>query len=75
MSQAGLNVGYLALNTQKKPFDNVKVRRALNYAINKDAIIQSVYQGAGEKAKNPIPPTMWSYNNDVVDYDYNPKWL
>ena len=73
MSQAGLNVGYLALNTQKKPFDNVKVRQALNYAINKDAIIQSVYQGAGEKAKNPIPPTMWSYNNDVVDYDYNPE--
>ena len=51
----------------------MKVRQALNYAINKDAIIQSVYQGAGEKAKNPIPPTMWSYNNDVVDYDYNPE--
>ncbi|EEF15636.1 dipeptide transport protein DppA2 [Actinobacillus minor 202] len=73
MSQAGLNIGYLHFNTQKAPFDNVKVRQALNYAINKDAIIKSVYQGAGEKAKNPIPPTMWSYNNDVVDYDYNPE--
>ena len=73
MHQAGLNIGYLDFNTQKAPFDNVKVRQALSYAINKDAIIQSVYQGAGEKAKNPIPPTMWSYNDDVKDYDYNPE--
>lgn len=73
MTQAGLNIGYLHFNTQKKPFDNVKVRQALNYAINKDAIITSVYQGSGEKAKNPIPPTMWSYNDAVQDYDYNPE--
>lgn len=73
MTKAGLNVGYLHFNTQKKPFDNPKVRQALNYAINKEAIIQSVYQGSGEKAKNPIPPTMWSYNDDVKDYDYNPE--
>ncbi|WGE34045.1 ABC transporter substrate-binding protein [Actinobacillus genomosp. 1] len=73
MTKPGLNIGYLHFNTQKKPFDDVKVRQALNYAINKDAIIQSVYQGSGEKAKNPIPPTMWSYNDDVKDYDYNPE--
>ncbi|WGE67681.1 ABC transporter substrate-binding protein [Actinobacillus equuli subsp. haemolyticus] len=73
MIKPGLNIGYLHFNTQKKPFDDVKVRQALNYAINKDAIIQSVYQGSGEKAKNPIPPTMWSYNDEVKDYDYNPE--
>ncbi len=72
MSQEGLNVGYLAFNTQKPPFDDVRVRQALNLATNKDAIINSVFQGAGKTAKNPIPPTMWSYNNKVVDYNYDP---
>lgn len=73
MTKPGLNVGYLHFNTEKAPFNNQKVRQALSYAINKDAIIESVYQGSGEKAKNPIPPTMWSYNDDVKDYDYDPE--
>src|SRR3546814_4700456 len=38
LQQEGLNVGYLAYNTQEPPFDNVKVRKALNMAINKQAI-------------------------------------
>ena len=58
--QPGLNVGYLAYNTTVAPFDNPKVRKALNMAINKEAIIDAVFQGAAEPAKNPIPPTMWS---------------
>ncbi len=45
----------------------------MNHAINKQAIIESVYQGFGQVAKNPLPPTMWSYNDDVKDYDYNPE--
>lgn len=73
MTQPGLNIGYLNFNVQKAPFDNVKVRQALSYAINKDAILESVYQGSGEKAKNPIPPTMWSYNDDIQDYNYDPE--
>ncbi|HIF5529439.1 TPA: ABC transporter substrate-binding protein [Pasteurella multocida] len=73
LTKPGLNVGYLNFNVQKAPFDNVKVRQALNYAVNKDAIIESVYQGAGQVAKNPIPPTMWSYNDEVKDYAYDPE--
>jgi dipeptide transport system substrate-binding protein len=72
LEQEGLNVGYLAFNTEKKPFDDKRVRQALNYAVNKDAIIDAVFQGAGKKAKNPIPPTIWSYNDDVKDYPYDP---
>ena len=45
----------------------MKVRQALNMAINREAIIEAVFQGAGQTAKNPIPPTMWSYNDDVED--------
>ena len=70
--QAGLNVAYLAYNTTVAPFDNAEVRKALNMAINKQAIIDAVYQGSGQMAKNPIPPTMWSYNEATVDDVYDP---
>ena len=72
LEQPGLNVGYLAFNTTKKPFDDVRVRKAISMAINKKAIIDGVYLGTGVAAKNPIPPTMWSYNNAVKDDEYNP---
>jgi dipeptide transport system substrate-binding protein len=72
MEQPGLNVGYLSFNTEKKPLDNVKVRQALTMAVNKQAIIDAVYQGAGQAAKNLIPPTMWGYNDAVKDYAYDP---
>ncbi len=73
MEQEGLNVGYLAYNTTMPPYDNANVRRALNMAIDKQAIIDVVFQGSGQIAKNPIPPTMWSYNDAVVDDEYNPE--
>ncbi len=72
LQQEGLNVGYLALNATRKPFDDVRVRRAVNMAIDKAAIIAAVYQGAGVVAKNPVPPTLWSYNDTIKDYPYDP---
>lgn len=72
MEAPGLNVGYLAYNTQQAPFDNPSVRKALNMAMNKQAIIDAVFQGSGAVAKNPIPPTMWSYNDAVQDDAYDP---
>jgi dipeptide transport system substrate-binding protein len=72
MQQEGLNVAYLAYNTTQAPFDNAKVRKALNMAINKPAIVDAVFQGAATVAKNPIPPTMWSYNDAIVDDAYDP---
>lgn len=73
LSQEGLNIAYVAFNTEKAPFDNVKVRQALNYAVDKKAIIDIVYQGAGVAAKNPLPPTIWGYNNEIKDDEYNPE--
>lgn len=72
LTREGLNVGYLAYNALVPPFDNAAVRRALNMAINKQAILDAVYQGAGSAAKNPIPPTIWSYNTATVDDAYDP---
>ncbi|TFW00541.1 ABC transporter substrate-binding protein [Oxalobacteraceae bacterium OM1] len=72
LTQEGLNVGYVAFNVEKKPFDNKLVRQALTMAIDKQSILKSVYQGAGQPAKNPIPPTMWGYNDKIKDYPYDP---
>jgi dipeptide transport system substrate-binding protein len=66
-SQAGFNLGYLAYNTTKKPLDNVDVRRALDMAIDKRAILAEVYQGAGVIASHPMPPTQWSYDESIAD--------
>ena len=42
-------------------------------AVNKQAIIDAVFQGAGTAAKNPIPPTIWSYNDAIKDDPYDPE--
>ena len=73
MEQEGLNIAYLAYNTTQAPFDRPEVRKALNKAINKEAIVEAVFQGAATPAKNPIPPTMWSYNEAIEDDTYEPE--
>jgi dipeptide transport system substrate-binding protein len=72
LDQEGLNIGYLAMNTQRPPFDDLLVRRAINMVIDKAAIVEAVYRGEGVVAKNPIPPTLWSYNEAIAGYPYDP---
>ncbi len=72
LDQSGLNIGYLAFNVQKKPFDDKRVRQALNMALDRKAILDAVYLGAGQPAKNLIPPTMWSYNDAVQPTPFDP---
>lgn len=67
LEDAGFNVGYLGYNTEKPKLSDVRVRQALDMAINKDAIIDAVYQGAGIRATNPMPPTQWGYNDELKD--------
>lgn len=66
-----MNVGYMAMHTGKKPFDNAKVRQAINHAIDKKALIEAFYAGLAEPAKNPLPPSLWGYNDSVQDYEYS----
>ena len=73
LMQSSLNIGYLAMNMDKPPFDNLKVRLAINHAINKTEIIEHLYQGTGIPAKGPIPPALWSYDDTIEDYEYNPE--
>ncbi|ANF95987.1 ABC transporter substrate-binding protein [Paenibacillus bovis] len=65
------NVAYLGFNTTKKPFDDPKVRVALNYAVDKKGIIDAFFAGQAEPAVNPIPPTLWGYNKEIQDYPFD----
>ena len=59
------------LNTTKKPFDDQRVRQALNYAIDKDAIIRGVLYGNGKPAVSSIP-IMAYHNEDLKPYPLDP---
>ncbi len=72
LSQPGFNLGFLAYNVTHKPLDQLKVRQALDMAIDKPAIIKAVYQSAGQLAQNALPPAQWSYDPTVKDAPYNP---
>lgn len=67
-----LNVGFWAFNTDKEPFDNVLVRRALAHAINKRAILKSVFFDHATEAASVLPPTSWAYDPNLAKADYNP---
>ncbi|MEO6462761.1 MAG: ABC transporter substrate-binding protein, partial [Candidatus Eisenbacteria bacterium] len=72
LQQPGMNVGYMAMNMDKPPFDNADVRVAINHAVNREGIVQGLYGGFGTPAVNPLPPTLWGYNRAVVGYAYDP---
>ena len=65
MSQPGTNVGYLAMNVQKPPFDKLEVRQAISHALNRENYLNVVYQSTATAARNPIPPTVWANNPDT----------
>ena len=66
-----LHTGYIALNTQMKPFDNVKVRRAVNMAVNKERIVKIINNRA-VVANQPLPPLMPGYDKNYKGYPYDP---
>ncbi|WP_144511766.1 ABC transporter substrate-binding protein [Bacillus sp. FJAT-22090] len=68
-----MNVGYLGLTTTRPPFDNAKVRQAINYAIDKEAIVEAFFEGRAEIAKNPLPSSISGFNDDITGYEYNPE--
>jgi peptide/nickel transport system substrate-binding protein len=71
-AQPGMNIAYLALNCQKPPFTDVRVRQAIRYAINKKRIITELYQGMALAAVCPMPPMMLGYDQDLKDFPYDP---
>ena len=67
------NVGYMAINNQKPPFDNKDVRTAISLAINKEDMIQKVFANLAKPAKTLVPPLLSGYNESIADSEYNPE--
>lgn len=66
-----LSTSYIGFNTQKKPFDDVRVRQAINHAVDVESIIEAVMQGVGSVAKGPLGPNVWASNQSLKAYEYD----
>ena len=70
----GPHVWYVMLNAKDGPFADVRVRQAVNYAVNKESLVNDVLQGTADVSAGPIPPAFnWAYNDDVQPYPYYPE--
>jgi len=69
--EATVNTTYIAINVTTPPFDDVKVRQALNHAIDKQRIVQ-LLNGRATVANQVLPPLMPGYDSAYTGYDYNP---
>ena len=67
------NVGYLGFNHGKEWLQNLNVRMAIAHAIDKQAIVDALYAGDAVTASQFQPQALWGYNNDIVDYPYDPE--
>ena len=68
------SVGYLGFNIDYPPFDNLKVRQALNYAIDKKALLDEINSKFNQwlvVAQSPLPPRMSGHNPNITGYPYN----
>ena len=73
IERPSMNIGYLGLTNTRPPFDDKLVRQAVNYAINKQAIVDAFFEGRAQVAANPMPPSISGYNKDIEPYPYDPE--
>jgi peptide/nickel transport system substrate-binding protein len=66
------NVTYLAFNLDHRPFDDVRVRRAISHAINREPIVKLAFQGRAIAADSVLPPRQWGHQTPSTRYDYSP---
>lgn len=73
-STSPVEVMFLAMNPAFKPWDNEKVRKAVAYAINREAIVKAIFRGGAEILQGPVGPGQYGYSSDVEPkYQYNPQ--
>ena len=64
---------YICLNVEKAPFTNKEFRQALNYAIDKKSIVDSIFSGKGKVAKSIVNPNVFGYYDGLEEFPYNPE--
>ena len=69
--KASSSLSYIGFNTEKKPFDDPRVRKAISMMVNKEEIIEGVYDGFGIPAKGPLAPGIFGFNDDAQPTEYN----
>ncbi len=72
LTQPGLAQSGMGMPTDVAPFDNMKVRQALNYAIDRNAINKALFKGFAVPMLAPMPASEWSYQPQQPAYNYNP---
>ncbi len=70
---SSFSYAYMGYNLNNELFKDVRVRKAINYAVDKKKIIDSVLQGLGNVASGPYPPNSWAYNPEIQDTGYDLK--
>ncbi|MBV8911417.1 MAG: ABC transporter substrate-binding protein, partial [Acetobacteraceae bacterium] len=73
VSQPGLAVSGVSLPCDVKPFDDVRVRRALNLAVDKQAINRALFQGLADVMTSPLPPAQWGFDKSIQGYGFDPE--
>ena len=68
----GANIYHVTINTQSAPLDNVKVRQAIAYAIDREVIIKSLLRGQAKLAHSILPEESWAYSPGTK-YNYDPE--
>ena len=70
----GPHLWFLILNAREPPFSDVRMRRAVNYAVNKHALVEHVLQETASVAAGPVPRAFeWAWNEGVEPYPYDPE--
>ncbi|MHA7879636.1 MAG: glutathione ABC transporter substrate-binding protein [Saccharospirillum sp.] len=69
--KSATSLAYIGFNTQKAPFDNADVRRAISMAVNKDDIVAGVYNDTGIAAVGPIAPGVFGFDESVTPTPYD----
>jgi len=71
--QGSVSLSYIGFNAEKEPFNDPKVRQAINMAINKEEILDGVYEGFGIPAIGPLAPDVYGYDENVQGLEYDPE--
>lgn len=71
LKRPSFNVGYLGMTMTQKPFNDEKVRQAVSMAIDRQAIVNSFFEGLATEAKNPLQPTSLGYHENTKPYTFD----